>query len=134
MTSDKVTIRVNVSAVYETVNVATARAGVKDVSEYLFRALQIAARQSLGKRTLEQVLAEKTDIDEPVSAAVRREMEGYGVRLNAIALADKVEKITVVGGLNTLLERSVTLRAECLDSLVPQHFGRGDPGGVSRGI
>jgi regulator of protease activity HflC (stomatin/prohibitin superfamily) len=177
LTSDKVTVRVNISAVYEIVNVTSARAGVKDVGEYLYRALQVAVRQSLGKRTLEQVLAEKTDIDEAVSADVRREMEMYGVRVSAIALkdiilpgdireilnqvvtaekqaqanlirrreetaatrsllntaklmeenpllvrlkelealekiADKVEKITVVGGLNALLERTVTLRAE----------------------
>ncbi len=177
LTSDKVTVRVNISAVYEIVNVTSARAGVKDVSEHLYRALQIAVRQSLGKRTLEQVLAEKTDIDEAVSAEVRRDMEAYGVRVTVIALkdvilpgdirdilnqvvaaekqaqanlirrreetaatrsllntaklmeenpllvrlkelealekiADKVEKITVVGGLNALLERTVTLRAE----------------------
>ncbi len=177
LTSDKVTVRVNISAVYEIVNVTNARAGVKDVGEYLYRALQIAVRQSLGKRTLEQVLAEKTDIDEAVSAEVRREMETYGVRVSVIALKDiilpgdirdilnqvvtaekqaqanlirrreetaatrsllntaklmednpllvrlkelealekiagKVEKITVVGGLNALLERTVTLRAE----------------------
>ena len=177
LTSDKVTLRVNISAAYEIVNVTNARAGVKDVGEYLYRALQIAVRQSLGKRTLEQVLAEKTDIDEAVSADVRREMETYGVRVSVIALkdiilpgdirdilnqvvtaekqaqanlirrreetaatrsllntaklmeenpllvrlkeletlekiADKVEKITVVGGLNALLERTVTLRAE----------------------
>jgi regulator of protease activity HflC (stomatin/prohibitin superfamily) len=177
LTSDKVTLRVNISAVYEIVNVTNARAGVKDVGEYLYRALQVAVRQSLGKRTLEQVLAEKTDIDEAVSADVRREMEAFGVRVSVIALkdiilpgdirdilnqvvtaekqaqanlirrreetaatrsllntaklmeenpllvrlkeletlekiADKVEKITVVGGLNALLERTVTLRAE----------------------
>jgi regulator of protease activity HflC (stomatin/prohibitin superfamily) len=177
LTSDKVTVRVNISAVYEIVNVTNARAGVKDVVEYLYRALQIAVRQSLGKRTLEQVLAEKTDIDEAVSADVRREMEAYGIRVSVIALkdiilpgdirdilnqvvtaekqaqanlirrreetaatrsllntaklmeenpllvrlkelealekiADKVEKITVVGGLNALLERTVTLRAD----------------------
>ena len=177
LTSDKVTVRVNISAAYEIVNVTNARVGVKDVGEYLYRALQIAARQSLGKRTLEQVLAEKTDIDEAVSADVRREMEAYGVRVSVIAIkdiilpgdirdilnqvvtaekqaqanlirrreetaatrsllntaklmeenpllvrlkelealekiADKVEKITVVGGLNALLERTVMLRAE----------------------
>jgi len=177
LTQDKVTLRVNISAVFEIASVTTARAGLKDVNEYLYRALQIAARQSLGKRTLEQVLAEKTDIDEAVSAEVRREMEVYGVRVRQIALkdiilpgdireilnqvvtaekqaqanlirrreetaatrsllntaklmeenpllvrlkelealekvADKVEKITVVGGMNALLERTVTLRAE----------------------
>ncbi len=177
LTQDKVTLRVNISAVFEIADVTMACAGLKDVNEYLYRVLQIAVRQSLGKRTLEQVLAEKTDIDEAVSAEVRREMEGYGVRVRSIALkdiilpgdireilnqvvtaekqaqanlirrreetaatrsllntarlmeenpllvrlkelealekiAEKVDKITVVGGMNALLERTVTLRAE----------------------
>jgi len=67
LTQDKVTVRVNLSAVFEIVDVRTARSGLKDVNEYLHRILQIAVRQSLGRRTLEQVLAEKTDIDEAVS-------------------------------------------------------------------
>ena len=177
LTKDKVTIRVNISAVYEIVNASVSRSTVKDASEYLYRTLQIAVRQTLGKRTLEEVLAEKTDLDEAVSAEVRQEMESYGIRVGAIALkdivlpgdireilnqvvtaekqaqanlirrreetaatrsllntaklmednpllvrlkeletlekvADKVEKITVVGGLNALLEKTVTLRAE----------------------
>jgi regulator of protease activity HflC (stomatin/prohibitin superfamily) len=177
LTRDKVTLRVNLSAVFEVVNVALARSGVKDVNEHLYRTLQIAARQTLGKRSLEEVLAEKTDIDEAVSDEVRREMEAYGVRVGAIALkdiilpgdirdilnqvvtaekqaqanlirrreetaatrsllntaklmegnpllvrlkeletlekvADKVDKITVIGGLNALLERTVTIRPE----------------------
>jgi regulator of protease activity HflC (stomatin/prohibitin superfamily) len=177
LTKDKVTVRVNISAVFEIVDVTTARAGVKDVNEYLYRALQIAVRQSLGKRTLEEVLAEKTDIDQAVSDEVRREMEVYGVRVSGIAIkdiilpgdirdilnqvvtaekqaqanlirrreetaatrsllntaklmednpllvrlkeletlekiADKVEKITVVGGLNALLDRTVTIRSD----------------------
>ena len=33
LTKDKVTVRVNISAVYEIVNVAAARSGVKDVNE-----------------------------------------------------------------------------------------------------
>ena len=177
LTRDKVTVRINITAVYEIASVVTARAGVKDVNEHLYRTLQIAVRQTLGKRTLEEVLAEKVDIDETVSAEVRREMETYGVRVGVIAIkdiilpgdirdilnqvvaaekqaqanlirrreetaatrsllntaklmednpilvrlkeletlekvADKVEKITVVGGLDALLERTVTLRAE----------------------
>ncbi len=158
-------------------NVVTSRSGVKDVNEHLYRTLQIAVRQTLGKRTLEEVLAEKTDIDQTVLAEVRGEMELYGVRVGAVALkdiilpgdirdilnqvvtaekqaqanlirrreevaatrsllntaklmeenpllvrlkeleslekiAEKVDKITVVGGLNALLERTVTLKPE----------------------
>jgi regulator of protease activity HflC (stomatin/prohibitin superfamily) len=177
LTRDKVSLRVNLSAVFEITDARAARAGVKDVREHLYRTLQIAARQTLGKRTLEEVLAEKADIDETVSAAVRQEMEQYGVRMGAIALKDiilpgdvrdilnqvvtaekqaqanlirrreetaatrsllntarlmeespllvrlkeletlekiagKVEKFTVLGGLDTLLERVVTLKTE----------------------
>lgn len=174
LTKDNVAIPVNVSAVFEIVDVAASRARVKDVQEYLYRALQIAVRQTLGKRVLEEVLAEKADIDATVSADVRREMEAFGVRVGAIdiilpgdirdilnqvvtaekqaqanlirrreetaatrsllntaklmednpllvrlkelealeKIADKVEKITVVGGMNALLDRTVTLRAE----------------------
>jgi len=177
LTRDKVTVRVNISAVFDIVNVALTRSTVKDVNEHLYRTLQIAVRQTLGKRTLDEVLAEKTDIDEAVSAEVRREMEAYGIRVGAIALkdiilpgdirdilnqvvtaekqaqanlirrreetaatrsllntaklmeenpllvrlkeletlekiADKVDKITVVGGINALLERTVTIRPE----------------------
>ena len=41
---------------------------MKDVDAHLYRTLQIAVRQTLGKRTLEEVLAEKADIDEPCRA------------------------------------------------------------------
>jgi len=54
LTKDKVTVRVNVSAVYEIVNVVAARAGVKDVNETLYRALQIAVRQTLESDGLAQ--------------------------------------------------------------------------------
>jgi regulator of protease activity HflC (stomatin/prohibitin superfamily) len=174
LTKDKVTIRVNISAVFEIVDATASRATAKDASELLYRTLQIAVRQTLGKRALEEILAEKVDIDETVAADVRREMGAFGVRVGAIAIkdiilpgdireilnqvvtaekqaqanlirrreetaatrsllntaklmednpllirlkeletlekvADKVDKITVVGGLNSLLEKTVTI-------------------------
>ena len=48
----------------------TARSRAKDVHELLYRTLQIAVRQTLGKRSLEEVLADKVDIDASVSAEV----------------------------------------------------------------
>ncbi len=176
LTKDKVTLRVNISTVFEITNAAASRALVKDASELLYRTLQIAVRQTLGKRTLEEVLAEKADIDEAVLAGVRAEVEPFGLLVRTIAIRDiilpgdirdilnevvtaekqaqanlirrreetaatrsllntaklleenplmvrlkeletlekiaaKVDKITVVGGLNSLLEKTVTLQA-----------------------
>lgn len=176
LTKDKVTLRVNISTVFEITDAGASRARVKDSSELLYRTLQIAVRQTLGKRTLEEVLAEKADVDETVLAGVREEMAPFGVLVRTIAIKDiilpgdirdilnevvaaekqaqanlirrreetaatrsllntaklleenplmvrlkemetlekvaaKVEKITVVGGLNALLERTVTLQS-----------------------
>jgi len=177
LTSDKIALRVNVSAVYQVVNAAAARAGVTDIREHLYRTLQIVVRQYLGKRTLEEMLAEKTDLDAAVAETVRAEMEPFGVRVGVIAIkdvilpgdvrdilnqvvtaekqaqanlirrreevastrsllntarlmeenpllvrlkelealekiADKVEKITVVGGMNALLDQGVTIKPD----------------------
>jgi regulator of protease activity HflC (stomatin/prohibitin superfamily) len=114
LTKDKVTVRVNISAVYEIVNAVTARSGVKDVNDHLYRTLQIAVRQTLGKRTLEEVLAEKADIDEAVSVEVRREMEAYGVRVGAIALKD----IILPGDIRDILNQVVTAEKQAQANLI----------------
>jgi regulator of protease activity HflC (stomatin/prohibitin superfamily) len=114
LTSDKVTVRVNISAVYEVADPAKAVASVRDLREQLYRALQVAVRQSLGKRTLEQALAEKTDIDQSVSAEVRREMEAYGVRVGAIALKD----IILPGDIRELLNQVVAAEKQAQANLI----------------
>jgi regulator of protease activity HflC (stomatin/prohibitin superfamily) len=114
LTRDKVTLRVNLSAVYEIANVAIARQAVKDVDAHLYRTLQVAVRQTLGKRSLEEVLAEKADIDETVSAEVRREMEQYGVRMAAIAIKD----IILPGDIREILNQVVAAEKQAQANLI----------------
>jgi regulator of protease activity HflC (stomatin/prohibitin superfamily) len=114
LTRDKVTVRVNLSAVYEIANVAIARQAVKDVDAHLYRTLQVAVRQTLGKRSLEEVLAEKADIDETVSAEVRREMEQYGVRMAAIAIKD----IILPGDIREILNQVVAAEKQAQANLI----------------
>jgi regulator of protease activity HflC (stomatin/prohibitin superfamily) len=78
------------------------------------RTLQIPVRQTPGKRTLEQVPAEKTDIDEAVSSEVRREMKLYGVRVGAIALKD----IILPGGIRDILDQVVTAEKQAQANLI----------------
>jgi regulator of protease activity HflC (stomatin/prohibitin superfamily) len=114
LTRDKVMLRVNLSAVYEILDPVTARARVKDVDAHLYRALQIALRQTLSKRSLEEVLAEKADIDETVSSAVRREMQTYGVRVSAIAIKD----IILPGDIRDILNQVVTAEKQAQANLI----------------
>jgi regulator of protease activity HflC (stomatin/prohibitin superfamily) len=114
LTRDKVTVRVNLTAVYEIADAVAARSAVKDVDAHLYRTLQIALRQTLGKRTLDEVLAEKVDLDETVSAQVRVEMEAYGVRVIAIALKD----IILPGDIREILNQVVTAEKQAQANLI----------------
>jgi len=114
LTKDKVAIRVTVWAVFEVTDPALARATVKDVEQHLYRTLQIAVRQTLAMRSLEDVLAEKVNIDASVSAAVRQEMEGYGVRVGDIALKD----IILPGDIRDILNQVVTAEKQAQANLI----------------
>ena len=114
LTRDKVSLRVNIWAEYQVVDPVQAKTGVKDFAEHLYRAVQLAVRQSLGRRTLEEVLAEKTDIDAAVAAVVRAEAEALGVRLAAMAIKD----IVLPGEVREILNRVVTAEKEAQANLI----------------
>jgi regulator of protease activity HflC (stomatin/prohibitin superfamily) len=114
LTRDKVSIRVNVWAEFQLIDAVRAKRSVKDYAERLYRALQLTVRQTLGRRTLEEILADKVAIDEQVAADVRREMEQFGVRLGAIALKD----IILPGEMREILNQVVTAEKQAQANLI----------------
>ena len=114
LTRDKVSIRVNVWGEFQVVDAFQAKQSVKDYAEHLYRALQLAVRQTLGRRTLEEILAEKVDIDEKVAADVRQEMASFGVRVGAIALKD----VILPGEMREILNQVVTAEKQAQANLI----------------
>ncbi len=114
LTKDKVSIRVNVWAEYRVADAVKAKQSTKDYAEHLYRALQLAVRQTLGRRTLEEILAEKVDIDESVAATVRQEAESAGVFLGAMALKD----IILPGEMREILNQVVTAEKQAQANLI----------------
>ncbi len=114
LTKDKVSIRVNVWAEYRVTDAMTAKTAVKDYAEHLYRAVQLAVRQTLGQRTLEEILADKTAIDEKVAGEVRSEMEAFGVRVGGMALKD----IVLPGEMREILNQVVTAEKQAQANLI----------------
>jgi regulator of protease activity HflC (stomatin/prohibitin superfamily) len=114
LTQDKVSIRVNVWAEYRVTDAVKAKQSVKDYAEYLYRALQLAVRQTLGRRTLEEILAQKVDIDEAVANTVRKEAETVGVFVGAMALKD----IILPGDMRDILNQVVTAEKQAQANLI----------------
>ena len=114
LTKDKVSLRVNILAEFQVTDAVKAKQLVKDANEQLYRALQLSVRQTLGRKTLEEVLADKTDVDESVAVAVRAEMEIIGVRVGSIALKD----IILPGEMRDILNQVVSAEKQAQANLI----------------
>ena len=108
LTADRVTIRVNIAADVRVADPVTAATAVKDFDEALHRALQFAFRKTLGTRTLDQLLAEKVNVDAEAAEKVRTEMAAIGLEVGEIALKD----IVLPGEMREILTRVVEAEKE----------------------
>jgi regulator of protease activity HflC (stomatin/prohibitin superfamily) len=88
LSQDKVSLRVNILAEYQVKDAVKAKQTISNFEAYLYGLLQLTMRQALGRRTLEEILAEKTEVDESTASTVRTEMNALGVEVGAIALKD----------------------------------------------
>ncbi len=114
LTRDKVTLRVNVTADYQVVDAVKAKQYAKDFTEHLYRTVQLSVRQTLGKKTLEEVQADKTSLDDSVAEAVRTEMAQAGIRVGAIALKD----IILPGDMRDMLNQVVAAEKQAQANLI----------------
>lgn len=114
LTRDKVSIRVNVWAEFRVADPLAASTAVKDWSGHLYRTVQLAVRQTLGRRTLDEILADKVSIDAQVAAEVRAEMAKAGVSVGGMALKD----IVLPGDVREILNQVVLAEKQAQANLV----------------
>src|SRR5262249_7133318 len=114
LTKDKVTIRVNIVAELKVVDPVKAGTLVKSYVDVFYRLLQLAVRQTLGKRTLDEVLADKVDVDAQAAAEVRAQMATLGVEVGVIALKD----IILPGEIREILNQVVAAEKQAQANLI----------------
>lgn len=96
LTCDNVALSVNVAATYRIIDALSARSFLKDVAENLRRSLEVAVRQSLRKRTLQQVLDGKIDLARGICLTMQRDMQSYGICVDEVALRSASHEQTAV--------------------------------------
>lgn len=114
LTSDKVSIRVNVWAEYRVVDPLKSRQAMKAATDHLYKAVQLAVRQTLARRTLDEVLNSRTDVDEAVAGEVRTRALEYGVSVGTIAVKD----IIPPGEVRDILNQVVTAEKRAQANLI----------------
>jgi regulator of protease activity HflC (stomatin/prohibitin superfamily) len=103
LTSDKVSLRLNLSATWRYTDVLKAFTQLQKPAEHLYRELQFGLRAAVGTRSLDQLLENKTVIDEVVTAQVKAKLAGYGLQLDGVGVKD----IVLPGEMKTILAQVV---------------------------
>lgn len=103
MTSDKVTLRVNLLVTYQVADPVKAVTLVTDFAQAIYREAQLALRASVGARTLDALLVDKESIGGEVAKAVARRAVEFGVVVRSVGLKD----IVLPGEMRTILNQVI---------------------------
>lgn len=103
LTKDKVGLRLNLSATWRYADVLKAFTQLQKPADHLYRELQFGLRAAAGTRTLDELLENKTVIDEVVMAHVKARLATYGIELDGAGVKD----IVLPGEMKTILAQVV---------------------------
>lgn len=103
LTSDKVALRINLSATYQYEDAALALRKLKDPLDHLYKEIQFGLRAAVGTRTLDALLEDKTSIDEQVAMSLRSRFGDVGISVKSVGVKD----IILPGDMKELLAKVV---------------------------
>lgn len=103
LTRDKVMLRINLSGSWRFSDPLLAHKSLVRPSEHLYRELQLGLRAAVGTRTLDELLDNKTVIDDIVSAQVTSRLAAHGLSLESAGVKD----IILPGDMKTILAKVV---------------------------
>jgi regulator of protease activity HflC (stomatin/prohibitin superfamily) len=103
LTKDKVGLRLNLSANWRYDDVLKAFAQTGKPTEYVYRELQLGLRVAVGTRTLDELLENKSTIDDIVTEYARVKLADAGMKLDSLGVKD----IILPGEMKTILAQVV---------------------------
>ena len=103
LTRDKVSLRVNLTALWQLEDVVKARASLQNFTEFIYKELQFALREAVGGQTLDELLGAKGELDREIQNRARSKIEEHGIRLASVGVKD----VILPGEMKEILNRVV---------------------------
>jgi regulator of protease activity HflC (stomatin/prohibitin superfamily) len=103
LTRDKVSLRVNLTALWQVLDPVKARASLSNFVEYVYKELQFALREAIGARTLDELLGDKGALDREIGAQVTGKIEQHGIAVRSVGVKD----VILPGEMKTILNQVV---------------------------
>lgn len=114
MTSDKVTLRVNLVVAWQVTDAVKSASVVADAAQALYREAQLALRAAVGTRSLDQLLADKEATGSDIRTALTGRVAEFGVTVRSVGLRD----IILPGEMKTILNRVIEAEKQAQADLI----------------
>jgi hypothetical protein len=114
LTRDKVSLRVNLIAMWQLEDVVRARASVTEVTDGVYKALQFALRAAVGARTLDELLADKSLLDREILQVAVAGLAVQGVAVRSVGVKD----VILPGEMKTILNQVVEAEKRAQANLI----------------
>ena len=103
LTKDRVSVRFTLTAFTQVTDVRLAALSTPDYSSHIYKLVQFAVRESVGGRTLDEVLNDRESVDTQITDHVRRELGDIGVVVTELGIKD----VILPGDMRELINRVV---------------------------
>lgn len=103
LSKDRVSLRLNVSAGYRVVDPEKAAMQVADYANFLYSALQLAVREAVGAKTLDELLVDKNVLNQVIFETVAKKAVNYSLEIESVGVKD----VILPGEMKTILNQVV---------------------------
>lgn len=114
LTKDRVSVRINLTASVKVEDAIVAAEQVDNLNEFIYKAMQLALREAVGTKTLDELLADKLYVNETVSGLVKEELQEVGVSLNRVGVKDIILPGDIKSILNQVVEAQKSAEANVI--------------------
>lgn len=114
LTKDKVSLRINLSATWQITDATLVYQSLSDHNDFLYREMQLALRAVVSTQTLDQLLADKNQLNTQIKALVSAKAQEYGICVKTVGARD----IVLPGEMKTILVRVVEAEKQAEANLI----------------
>ena len=103
LTKDKVSLRINLAVTYRLLDAVKAIRSLSDIQSEIYRTGQLALRQAVGEKTLDELLENKEALNKGLSEELSGVLGVFGIEVSRTGVKD----IILPGDMRTLLNQVV---------------------------
>ncbi|MFO1350084.1 MAG: slipin family protein [Gammaproteobacteria bacterium] len=114
LTKDKVSLRLNLAVSFRLIDPVKARVELPNAKDFVYREAQFGLRQAVGVRTLDELLANKSQLDEEVFAHVGGKSAAHGLEVSSVGVKDVILPGDMKDILNQVVEAEKVAQANVI--------------------